>query len=101
MCLYDDGLVAFVGTAGVHIVTHDVENEVKIVILVEVIIPLKRIVGGYQALEEALRSIEVLVQRLGAVVPGIDEILGASREEDGKGTEGYNDLFHFRCLLES
>ena len=101
MGFHDEGLVAVVGTAGIHVVAHHVKDEVEVIVLSKgIVVPLQRVVSGHQALEKAFRSGKVLIKRLGTVVPGIDEILGAGRHQNSDGAKCYNYLFHIQSLLE-
>jgi hypothetical protein len=94
MRLHDEGLVAFVGTAGVHIVTHHIEDEVQVVILAEsIVIPLQRVVSSHQALEETLRGIEILVKRFGTVVRGLMKSLEQADSRTAREVSAINIFF--------
>ena len=80
--LDQDGLVAVVGTAAVHVVRHDVVYQMECVVLTECVVePLERVVCGHEALEHAGFRVEIVFKGLRAVVARSNELLGTGRDK--------------------
>ena len=79
MCLHKDRLVALIGSAGVDVIAHNVIDKVQGIVLVEIVVPLKRIIRRCKSLEHTGLRVEIFIHRLGCVVFRSDKVLGAGR----------------------